>query len=262
LSYLNLKRNPFIPRIILLAIVVFATVLTACTTEPKQVLFDQTHGQAFTIEQEGPLQLGSLATVLNESGLTISATQQTITDKSMTNIDALIISGPFRSYSTEEVATVKKFIQNGGRVAIMLHIATPIWGLLDALGVDVANGVIREVEGVLDKQAINFEVNTLSPHLLTKNLTSFNLYGGWPLRSADDNSHAIALSSDQAWVDLNRDKIFNQEDAIQQFELIVAGTIDEGEFIVFADDAIFQNKFLVEDNLTLAKNLGRWLAGE
>jgi hypothetical protein len=249
-------------RIFILAIVVLATALTACMTEPKQVLFDQTHGQAFTIEQEGPLQLGSLATVLKESGLTVNATQQTITDESMTNIDALIISGPFRPYSTEEITTVKKFIKNGGRVAIMLHIAKPMWGLLDALGIDVANGVIREVDGVLENQAINFEVNTFSPHPLTKNLTTFNLYGGWPLRSTDDRSRAIALSSNKAWVDLNRDKIFNQGDPVQQFELIVAGTIGEGEFVVFADDAIFQNKFLAEENLTLAKNLGRWLSGE
>ncbi|MBW1897757.1 MAG: hypothetical protein JRI61_01710, partial [Deltaproteobacteria bacterium] len=35
-----------------------------------------------------------------------------------------------------------------------------------------------------------------------------------------------------------------------------------GHFVVFGDDAIFQNKFLIEENALIGKNLARWLKGE
>jgi hypothetical protein len=41
--------------------------------------------------------------------------------------------------------------------------------------------------------------------------------------------------------------------------VIVAGELGAGRFVVFGDDAIFQNKFLDEQNRRLAKNLARWL---
>jgi hypothetical protein len=91
-------------------------------------------------------------------------------------------------------------------------------------------------------------------------LTKFSLYGGWPLRPATDNTQVIARSSNQAWVDLNRDDILNQGDAVQQFGVIVSGKMGNGEFLVFADDAIFQNRFLDRDNRTLATNLARWFS--
>jgi len=40
----------------------------------------------------------------------------------------------------------------------------------------------------------------------------------------------------------------------------VAGRSGKGRFVVFGDDAIFQNKFLTGDNLVLGRNLASWLA--
>ena len=246
---------------ILVTAIFLAAILTACTADPKQVLFDQGHNQAFTIEEEGPLHLGNLAATLKKSELFVSATKDEISGEILASTDALIISGPFRPYSPKEIAAVKGFLQKGGRVAIMLHIAKPMWGLLDELGVDVANGVLRERNGTLENEPINFSVTDFAPHTLTNGLKSFNLYGGWPLRPAADHTQTIASSSDNAWVDLNGDAILNKGDVVQPFGIIVRGTIGQGEFVVFADDAIFQNKFLVEGNKALAANLGRWFAG-
>ena len=48
-------------------------------------------------------------------------------------------------------------------------------------------------------------------------------------------------------------------DAVQAFTVVAAGELGQGAFIVFADDAIFQNRFLTGDNVTLARNLAGWL---
>jgi hypothetical protein len=46
---------------------------------------------------------------------------------------------------------------------------------------------------------------------------------------------------------------------VGSFGVVVSGDLGNGRFIVFGDDAIFQNKFLDNSNRQLAKNLARWL---
>jgi len=47
-----------------------------------------------------------------------------------------------------------------------------------------------------------------------------------------------------------------------RFAVVVAGKLSSGRFVVFGDDAVFQNKFLTGDNLILGRNLAAWLATE
>jgi hypothetical protein len=41
--------------------------------------------------------------------------------------------------------------------------------------------------------------------------------------------------------------------------VVVTGELGAGRFIIFGDDAVFQNRFLDRQNRQLAKNLARWL---
>lgn len=141
----------------------------------------------------------------------------------------------------------------------MLHIGAPVAELLHRLEVDVSNGVVREREGVIKGESLNFYVTRLASHDLNKGLKQFNLYGGWALLNIGANAAIIAETSPTSWVDLNGDKKFSAGDAVQSFGVAVAGSIGKGKFVVFGDDAIFQNKFLDEVNILLGKNLVEWL---
>lgn len=247
--------------LILATLILLATTITGHAGQ-QRILFDQGHAQAFTIEKPGELQLGAFAETLRSTGLAVASADTPLTADLLADIDGLIISGAFAPHSPEEIVAIKQYLQRGGRVAIMLHIARPLWPLLDELGVHVANGVLHEQQNRIDDSGINFTIDDLSGHPLIEGLDRFSLYGGWPLRPAGDHARPIASSSERAWVDLNRDKVLNQGDAMQKFAVIVAGNIGQGEFVVFADDAIFQNRFLDADNQLLAKNLGHWFASK
>ena len=240
-------------------------LLLACSTPAltagPRILFDQGHGQAFTIDQDGELQLGQLAEQFRSSGWQVDASSGPLTPANLANIDALVISGAFKPLNDAEISAIGDFLQSGGRLAIMLHIAQPLVPLLGRLGVASANGVVREGnnELILDQEPLNFKVMNLSKHPLNKGLPYFALYGGWPLLPTHDNARAIAMTSPTAWVDLNRDKILSPKDAMQEFGVLVTGAIGKGEFAVFADDAIFQNRFLSGENVKLAENLSRWM---
>ena len=232
---------------------------TSKAGERPTVLFDQGHGQKFLIEKTGPLDLSNLSELFRQKELTLKSSKENISDELLSGVSAFVISGPFIPFSTDEVDSIVNFIKKGGRLCIMLHIGQPVVELLHRLEVDVSNGVIREREGVLEEESLNFHVTRLANHDLNKGLKQFNIYGGWALMNTGDNTAIIAETGATSWVDLDRDKKFSAGDAVQSFGVAVAGKIGEGRFVVFGDDAIFQNKFLDEVNILLGKNLVEWL---
>lgn len=233
----------------------------SCLAAAPRVLFDQGHAQAFTIEKEGELQLGQLAEQFRVDGWQVAAMNHPLSSELLAGVDALIISGAFKPLSEAEINAIGGFLNNGGRLAVMLHIAPPLVPLLGKLGVASANGVVREggKDLILDGEALNFKVSKLTPHPLTKGLSSFSIYGSWPLLPVSEIAQTIASTSATAWVDLNKDKKLSPKDAMQEFGVLVAGKVGKGEFAVFADDAIFQNRFLKGENEKLAENLSRWM---
>lgn len=229
---------------------------------PPVVLFDQGHGQHFLVDNTGELDLSKLGEIFTGQGFQVKATSadQAFTEKSLEGVSTLIISGAFMQLSNDEVGVIKKFIDHGGQLCVMLHISPPLATLLNNLGVAVSNGVIREQTNLPTPEApTDFLVTDLATHPLTKGLTQFNLYGSWALNT-EQPANVIAKTSPQAWVDLNNDKRLDPAgDAIQAFAVLVTGQLGHGHFAVFADDAIFQNRFLVGANQQLATNLAAWL---
>lgn len=231
----------------------------SCGGDKRVVYFDQGHGELFLADRGETLDLSGLATLFSQNGFIVRTGKENLSEELLSSIDALIISGPFKPLSPDEIDRVIKFIQKGGKISIMLHIGPPAGELLHALEVDFSNGVIREREGFIDNDPLNFKVTHLKPHKLTNGLKQFNLYGGWAVKNSDGRSEVIAETGPTAWVDLDRDKRFSPGDAVQAFGVAVAGKMGKGRFVVFGDDAIFQNKFLVGDNVLLGKRLVEWL---
>jgi hypothetical protein len=73
-----------------------------------------------------------------------------------------------------------------------------------------------------------------------------------------ENVKEIAHTSPESWVDLNQNGELNDRDAKQAFAIILAGSFGEGKFVIFGDDAIFQNRFLQGGNKILGQNLAHW----
>lgn len=245
-------------RMAVIAFLLWGGSALAAENGPR-ILFDQGHNQRFLIEEKGELQLSGLADIMRARGVQVASTKKPLDDAALGDVSALVISGPFEALRPEEVDAVVRFIERGGRLTAMLHIGPPLAGLLARLDLDHSNAVLHERNGVIDKD-INFRVTSLSPSPLFAGLTKFSVYGGWALDPGKAGT-AIARTSPDAWADLDGDKHFSKGDAVAAFTVAVSGTLGAGSFVVFGDDAIFQNRFLDEDNGRLAANLSGWLAG-
>lgn len=243
---------------ILLLLCIVAQVNQAWAAAPV-ALFDQAHGQRFVIEEKGPLHLAGLAEQFRTAGYTVRSGSTPLSEPVLAGVDVLVISGPFAALTGDEAAAVARFLEKGGRLAAMLHIGPPLAELLHRLDVDFSNYVLSEQEHVIKGDPRNFRVKDLTPHPLFDGIGHFSLYGGWALMNTGSNAVIIAATTPRAWVDLDGNRELSAGDLVQRFGVAVAGTWGKGRFIIFGDDAIFQNQFLDEANTTLAANLATWL---
>ncbi|HEY5973706.1 MAG TPA: DUF4350 domain-containing protein [Geobacteraceae bacterium] len=253
---------PQLRRLCSLAILVLLCVVAQVNrgwAGAQVVLFDQAHGQRFVIEEKGPLHLSGLAERFRTAGYTVQSSSATLTDLTLAGIDVLVISGPFATLTNEETAAVTHFLDKGGRLAAMLHIGPPLADLLHRLDVDFSNYVLSEQENIIKGDPRNFRVKGLTPHPLFGGMDQFSLYGGWALMNTGGNAGIIAATTPRAWVDLDGNRQLSAGDPVQSFGVVVAGNWGNGRFVIFGDDAIFQNQFLDEANGTLADNLANWL---
>ncbi|WP_457574348.1 DUF4350 domain-containing protein [Desulfolithobacter sp.] len=222
------------------------------------VLFDQSHGQRFFIEKNRPLDLSGLAVLFVDQGATVTVSRASLTRKTLRDVDVLIIAGAFAPIRQSEIEAIAEFLERGGKLAVMIHIGKPFHGLLDRLGVGISVAPVYEQQHVLARNPRHFTVRQFASHPLTRGLEGFNVYGGWALLNKKKNTEVVAHTSDQAWIDMDKNGKVSHSDAVQSFPVIVAGRLGQGRFVVFADDAIFQNGFLRDGNLDLARNLALW----
>lgn len=234
--------------------------LTAHAVAAPVVLFDESHGQQFLIGKSGPLDLSELAALYQANGFVVSSQSGTLTKEVLMPVDVLVLSGPFLLMAKSELDAVLDFVDAGGGLAIMLHIAPPVGDLLHRLEVDFTNGTLRETNQVIDGNPLNFKVTALADHPITTGLEGFSVYGSWALRGTAPQTRILAETSPHGWVDLDRDNQLSQNDAVQKFGVMVAGEAGRGRYVVLADDAVFQNRFLDEANRQLAIQLMSWLA--
>ncbi|MBI5503274.1 MAG: DUF4350 domain-containing protein [Deltaproteobacteria bacterium] len=235
----------------------------ACTSKeesrPPTVLFDEGHGQHFVVAGHAPLDLSGLATQFESQGLRVATGAQEIDDTILSGADVLVISGAFAPLTPAETDAIMRFVTGGGRLCVMLHIPHPLLALLERLGVVTSNGVIRERENVIDVDPMNFRVTRLAPHELTKGIDAFDVFGAWALTSSGSETVVVAKTSATSWVDLNQDRELQERDAVQSFAVTIAGRLGKGRFVVFGDDAVFQNQFFKGNNEVLGRNLAKWL---
>lgn len=247
------------PGILLAVVLVLFAGLPGLAVAGPVVLFDEGHGQRFLPGLEGPLHLSGLAGVFKEAGYTLRTSPAPLSYNLLKGIDVLIISGAFKPLGREEIDAVQAFVASGGGLAVMLHIAPPLAGLLHRFEVDFTNGTLREANHVIEGNPLDFRVTDLANHPLLAGLDSFSVYGTWALRGTAAYARNLARTTSRSWVDLNRDNQSGRDDVVQSFAVLVGGQLGDGRFAVFGDDALFQNRFLDSRNRQLALNLAGWL---
>ena len=254
---IKLRASLIVAGLLSIALLFGACQKTPAT--PPVVLFDEAHGQRFVVGKDGPLDLSEIGKLFTDAGFVIRSQKEKFTSEQLQGVDVVIVSGPFQTYTVDELQALEAFVEQGGKLSIMLHVGPLMTELLDRFHVFVSNGAVNEAEHLLDERATTFRLTDLVAHPLTNGLPGIDIYGGWALLNKGDDLQVLARTGPHAWIDLNRDQMLTKGDASQAFGMVVCGPRGKGQVVVFGDDAIFQNRFLAGNNLQLAKNLVLWL---
>ena len=223
-------------------------------------LFDEGHGQAFLPGRDGALDLSGLAKLLREAGLEVRPGRGRLDAQALQGVGALIISGPFAPLAPDEVEAVRAFVAGGGRLALMLHIPQPLQGLLERLGIQYSRGPVHEAAGIIGGRDSNFAVTRFRPHAVTDRLGSLSVFGCWALKNFSPQASEIAGTGATAWLDSDGNGRLSPGEPVGEHAVVVAGTLGDGAYVVYGDDAVFQNRFLEEYNRDPGRRLARWLA--
>lgn len=225
------------------------------------VLFDEGHGQKFLVGQSGQLDLSGLAALSRDAGMEVRTGRGRLDAEALRGVRALVISGAFAPLAPDEVEAIRGFVGSGGRLALMLHIPHPLQGLLERLNIKFSPGPIHEAESAIGGRDLDFAVTRFQAHAITEGLRSMAVFGCWAIKNFGPQATEIARTGGKAWLDTDGNGRPSPGEPVGTLGVIVAGTLAQGEYVVFGDDAIFQNRFLESHNRELGRRLARWLAG-
>ena len=248
-------------RVLALAVLAVAPLMLAApAAAQKVVLFDEGHGQRFLAGRAGDLDLSDFAAILKEGGCEVRSSRGRLDAAALKGVSALVISGAFAPLDAAEIEVVGQFVLKGGRLAVMLHIGQPVQSLLEKMGLQYSRGTVHESEGVIKGRSGDFAVSRFEPHALTKGLASMSVFGCWALKSgASSTARVIARTGPQAWLDSDGNGARSPGDLVGAQGMVAVGDVGAGSYVVFGDDAIFQNRFLKAYNAGIGARLARWL---
>ncbi|HBG46226.1 MAG TPA: hypothetical protein DDW94_04460 [Deltaproteobacteria bacterium] len=225
---------------------------------PARTVFDLGHGEIFSPTKEGDLNYTSFYRMADEAGGKAGVNEGPITTKALKGVKTYIVAGPSMGFTEPEGAALKKFVNGGGNLLVLLHISPPVAALTGQFGIIVSNFVICEKEGLIDGHSQDFNVTRFAEHPVTSGLQKVAVYGTWGLM-ADQGAIVVASTSDQAWMDTDRNRTFTENEPVEKVGIIAVREAGKGKVVVVADDAPFANKFIGEaDNTRLAGNILKW----
>ena len=225
------------------------------------VYFDVSHRVIFQPDSDRKLGLKRFVSLFEKNGDKVHIKSPDFNAIEAARPDVIVLPGSMTEYSGPEIYRLEKFVKEGGNLLVLLHIAPPLARVTERFGIVLSNAVISEKENLIDKSSQDFYAKDISSHPLTKDVSSIALYGTWGLL-AEKNAEIVASTSDEAFMDFNRNRVLDKAEGELEIKVGVVAVSEygKGKVVVVADDAPLANAFLDKgDNLKLARNIISWL---
>ena len=166
----------------------------------------------------------------------------------------LIIIGNSSSYSLDEIAFLKNFVANGGK----LLIADENPKLAESFGIKLSRGVLVDFQNYNKRQdlpLVRYSVPRVGNGVLALKFSAGIL--DYP-----ENSKVLAASSKNSWIDIDKDKRINASSDLRgRFAVAVYSNYGNGSVIVISDSDLFTNDMLFrKDNLKFFLDLLNFLS--
>ncbi|MDH3974287.1 MAG: DUF4350 domain-containing protein [Deltaproteobacteria bacterium] len=225
-----------------------------------EIYFDTSHRVIFHPSSEQHLGLKKFVSLFRENGDHVEIGDYPLGILDTGTVDVLVIPGSMAPYSPEEIDLVEKFVNDGGRLLVLLHIAPPLARLTERFGIILSNAVISENENKINGRSQDFFVKDMASHEITRDVSMIAFYGSWGLL-AEGKGKVLAFTSENAYADFNRNRRFDHGEPRAKMGVVAVSDHGKGKVVVVADDAPLANAFIdVGDNRKFAGNIVNWLS--
>ena len=236
---------------------------------PPAILFDETHDERNTLSEERARQLnpehpewhyfGQFKERVSKEYRLHRHDTGDLTDQYLQGyaVLILILAAPDRNLSDAEIASVVRFVQNGGGLLVLgdawLNAAINL--LLNQFGIQFDPTPIASPAHEWDAQS--FYVETFAPHPVTEGLESWHTNWGGSLQ-VSGSALSLSWTTPDAWKDANGNSVQDPCEAVGSFTLVAATQVGQGHVVVCSDNA-FQEGMFKSFNAPLMMNMLAWL---
>ena len=242
--------------------IIFSLIFFFSLTTPSlagNILFDTSHRVIFHPTSDKPLGLKGFTEIFKRMGDKVLIGNKTLKADSLKGVDVLVLPGSMTSYDKSEIDIIEDYVNNGGSLLVLLHIAPPLARVTERFGIVLSNMVISEKNNLIDKSSQDFYSRDIRVHPVTEGVKEIALYGTWGLL-AEKGASILAATTPDAWGDANRNRVYDVNEPMAVIGVVAAAESGRGRIIVVADDAPLANAFLdMGDNRRLATNIASWL---
>lgn len=245
----------------------------------KQILFDENHDEAVSINDQEVSGFQSFAKELKNLGYEAKKTQKPLGEE-LFNANVLVIAFPQREFKPEECDMIKDFVEGGGGLFLVCEWAN-LHGVADCLnsisrqfGVDFRNTRLTDfddsydrkdeiMKGVLGagKMAYLIKLVDFENHPSTQNVKSISYLAGCTLET--DKKSALVWTDETCFADHRIDEIRQISEKEGPFIVAAFNEVGKGRVVCIGDSSPFSNRFIeAEDNRKFGMQIIQWLAGD
>lgn len=204
---------------------------------------------------DGTSELRSLA---QESGANVDVVRD-VSDYRTTdpNGTVVFVIAPESTYTDEEAATIRSFVEAGGTVVVAGSFGPDANGLLADLAVaSTLDGALVRDERHYDAGPSLPRATNVSDHPYTREVDALTLNHGTVIRMDGSNATALVNTSGFAYLDANGNDQLDDSETLETYTVVSRERVGRGHVVVASDPSIFINAMLDrEGNRQFARNL-------
>jgi parallel beta-helix repeat protein len=238
------------------------------------VLFDESHGETFSIAPNAKYSYSKLASFLKAKAYEVKAlNSMPITKEKLTNCSIFVISAPTKPFDTREVIAIREFVSNGGSLLLINE-----WGgdfrqgsnlneIAENFGIVFKNDLVNDPTNNFHNTPSYALIHEFSRHSITKGVNEFLYPAGCSLIA---NNFSIARADDDSYTTLPNIPIQALAEEERGSIAVLAATNFEGGRVVCIGDGDFCGDLDIDgdgsanideyDNKKLTLNIVEWLA--
>lgn len=242
----------------------------------KQILFDESHDEAVSIEDTEVSGFFSMAKELKKLGFDVKKTE-TMFDAELDATDILVVAFPKREFSQEERDKIRDFVKKGGGLLLLGEwanlqgVAECLNGLSMQFGVEFRNDRLTDfddryarddktMETVLGAGEMPYfvKLEDIADHPITEGVKRIGYLAGCTLETEKET--ALVWADETSFADVRIDKFQQISEKSGPFIVAAAKKEGEGRIVFSGDSSIFSNRFLgTEDNRKFGMQIFQWL---